>query len=376
MSAVYWVLLALACASVLSLALTLATYALRRRVTRAHGLFPPVTVLKPLCGDEPDLAANLRSFCRQYYPRFEIVCGVHDANDPAYATAQRVRDEDRACAMTVVANARGSGSNPKVSNLINIFAHAHHDYLVLADSDIAVGPDFLRAITAPLADPRVGLVTCGYRARPQPGIWSRLGALHIDGWFLPAVLLAQALGDRTYVGGASIALRRETLARIGGFAALRDVLADDYRLGELVREAGLRTVLSPYVVTTTVDEPSLRALFRHELRWLRTIRAVRPAGHVGLSLSYSLTWCALLAALPPHRVGLTLFALAYVLRAAVCLAVRGSHVRVGDLALLFPRDVLSMAIWVLSFGARAVHWRTQRLGVDANGSLQRRSERC
>jgi ceramide glucosyltransferase len=240
---------------------------------------PPVTVLKPLCGAEHAIYECLRSFCEQDYPRFQIVFGVSDSDDPAIAVVRRLQREFPGRDLKLAIDGRQHGSSPKVSNLINMMALARHDYLVIADSDVRVTRGYLAKVVAPLLDPRVGIVTCSYRGWPRAGLWSLLGCLFINEWFTPSVRVAAMAGSRSFAFGATIAIRRQVLASIGGFEAIANQLADDYRLGELTRRMGLRTVLSEVVVETCVDERNLDELLRHELRRLRTIRAVRPAGH-------------------------------------------------------------------------------------------------
>ena len=193
---------------------------------------PPVSILKPLYGAEPRSYENLRSFCLQDYPEFQIVCGVRDANDPVIATVRRLQREFPALDLELVIDPRLHGADYKVSNLINILDRCRHDRLVLADSDICVGRDYLAEVVAPLNDPSVGVVTCLYRGRPISALCSRLGALFIDDWFAPSVWVAHLFGSRAFAFGATIALRREVLAAVGGFEAIADQLADDYRLGD------------------------------------------------------------------------------------------------------------------------------------------------
>jgi ceramide glucosyltransferase len=195
----------------------------------------PVSVLKPLCGAEPGLYAHLRSFCEQDYPEFEIVYGVREADDPACAVVQRLIAEFPELPMKLVVDPQLYGSNRKVSNLINMLPYAHHEVLVMADSDAFVGQDYLGAVTAPLPDSGVGLVTCLYRGVPTPGIWSRLGAMYINEWYIPSVLLTWMFGYEGYASGQTLCLRRSVLSAIGGLQVLADQLAEDYRLGELVR---------------------------------------------------------------------------------------------------------------------------------------------
>src|SRR5215470_3106310 len=231
---------------------------------------PPVTVLKPLCGAEPRLYENLRSFCEQSYPEFQLVFGVQDAADPALGVVQRLQAEFPSLQIDVVVDAKQHGANRKVSNLLNMLERARHDVLAMADSDTFVAPDYLAAVTPPLLDHEVGLVTCAFWDTPTEEIWSRLGAMYVNEWYMPAVLLARLFGHRGYASGQTLCLRRATLRAIGGLEAIANHLAEDNRLGELVRELGQRIVLSHHLLRTTRREPSLACLADHELRWMRT----------------------------------------------------------------------------------------------------------
>ncbi|MBV9686950.1 MAG: glycosyltransferase, partial [Alphaproteobacteria bacterium] len=196
-------------------------------------------MLKPLHGDEPGLYENLRSFAEQDYPESQIVLGVNDPRDSALPAAQALARDLPAHDIVMVVNSRIRGSNQKVANLENMIEAARHDVLVLADSDMRVDRGYLSAVTAPLCDPRTGVVTCLYRGVSTGGRWSELGAMHINFGFLPGALVADSLGLGGGCFGATIALRRETLERIGGFVRLRDELADDHRIGDEVRALGL-----------------------------------------------------------------------------------------------------------------------------------------
>lgn len=290
-----------------------ALYRWRRRERPQAVATPAVTLLKPLHGLEPELYENLRSFCLQDYPSFQIVFGVQDAGDPAVAVVRRLQAEFPERDLRLVMNDRRIGANRKVSNLHNMLAEARHEILVLSDADVRVDPEYLRAVVGPLTDPTVGVVTCLYRGVPLQGLGSRLLAQQINEGFVPSVLVAQWLGPTVFCGGATLALRRQILDAIGGFPALADHLADDYWLAALVRARGLRTVLSPYVVDTMVQEESLASFYRHALRWSRTIRSVRPLGHAFSFLTYPLP-LALLGTLIGGGAGLIILGLALTLR--------------------------------------------------------------
>jgi len=233
-----------------------------RRTPRVHRptAVPATTILKPLCGAEPALYEQLRSFCEQNTADLQIVFGVRDAHDPALATVQQLRREFPHLDMQVAVDPAQHGTSSKVSNLLNMMPLVRHDYLVIADSDIRVTPDYIERVIPPLLEEGVGIVTCPYHAAPAPGLWSLLGSLFVNEWFMPSVRVAALAGSRAFAFGATIALRRHTLMRVGGFAAIADQLPDDYRLGELTRRLGLRTVLSEVEVETAVHEASFGGL--------------------------------------------------------------------------------------------------------------------
>ena len=246
--------------------------------------------LKPLCGIEPRLYENLVTFCEQAHPCFQLLFGVSSPVDPAIGVVRRLPAAYPQCDIELVIDSRVHGSNLKVSNLINMARRARHHVIVLADSDIAVEPDYLDTVTAPLADPDTGVVTCLYRAQSVGGFWPRVGALFINEWFAPSVRVAHAGGSRRFGFGATLALRRTTLGDIGGFETLKDCLADDYWLAEHARKLGLNTVLSATMVATDVIEPTFTALWLREMRWLRTIRSVNPLGFAFLFITFTSPW--------------------------------------------------------------------------------------
>lgn len=371
---IFWCGMALAAsAAAYSLAAAIAVRAkLRADFGVRPGEPPAVTILKPLCGEEHELYECLRSFCDQDYPRFQIVFGVADGADPAAETVSRLQREFPHLDLKLVVDRRQHGSSRKVSNLMNIMPLARHDFLVISDSDVRVPRDYLSRIVPPLLDPGVGVVTCPYRGAPRRGLWSLLGSMFINDWFIPSVRVAALCGSRAFAFGVTIALRRQVLADIGGFGAIANQLADDYRLGELTRSRGLRTVLSDVVVETCVDERSFAGLVRHELRWLRTIRAVRPLGYglsfITFSVPVALLGCAFTRAAWPAVVLLGVTALG---RIVLHLRVRGTVSSVArDFAVLPLREALSLGLWAWGFATRRVHWRDDRFRVTRDGSVQ------
>ncbi|HVS76374.1 MAG TPA: bacteriohopanetetrol glucosamine biosynthesis glycosyltransferase HpnI [Steroidobacteraceae bacterium] len=332
----------------------------------------PVTVLKPLCGAEPGLDHSLRSLCEQDYgAAVQIIFGVQRPDDPALAVLEVLKRDYPGLDLAVVVDATRHGASAKVSNLINMMRAARHDWLVLADSDVRVPPGYLAAVTAPLADPAVGIVTCPYRGVPRPGLWSLLGALFINDWFIPSVRVAALLGSRAFAFGATIALRRDALDAIGGFRAIADQLADDYRLGELTRRRGLRTVLSDVVVDTWVDERTLRQLVQHGLRWLRTIRIVRPGGYAFSAVTFSLPVAALGCAMAEGTpVTLSLLAATVAMRLLLHVSVQAPARSWSRIWAIPLSDALGFALWCGAFVTREVQWRQGRYRVSRDGSVQ------
>jgi ceramide glucosyltransferase len=339
---------------------------------------PPVTVLKPLCGLEPGLYGHLRSFCEQDYPQFEIVFGVRDQTDPACAVVDQLMAEFPELPLKIVINPQLHGNNLKVSNLINMLPHATHDFLAISDSDAFVARDYLTMVTAPLSNDVIGLVTCIYRGVPTQKIWSRLGAMYINEWYLPSVVLAWLFGHQGYVSGQTVCLRRDTLTAIGDLGVLVDQLADDYRLGELVRGLGLRIVLSQYVIAGQHHELSFDSVIRHELRWMRTLRVLRPASFRGLFVTFSLPLAAVGIVLTAGEAGSTT---AWVLFMATLFArlvlhfvyrFRGDLPLLADIWLLPARDLLTCWVWCRSFFTSSVTWRGNEFDVDRDGLMHQR----
>jgi len=335
------------------------------------GSAAPVTILKPLHGAEPGLYDHLASFCVQDYPApRQIVFGVQDPTDPAISVVRQLIADFPGLDLELVINSRRHGTNRKVSNLINMALQARHGVLVLSDSDIVVEPDYLTNITNALDEPGVGIVTCLYRGMATSGLYARLAAAGIDHHFLPGVLVGNALDRARGCFGSTIAIRKETLALIGGFESLLEQLADDYAMGEMVRRAGFTVAIAPIMVAHACTERSARDLLRHELRWARTIRFVDAAGFVGSAVTHALPFAvlgALLGGFTPASL-MVLVALACRLLLQIRLerafGLDDSPLWMGPL-----RDMLSFAIFVASFFGREVDWRGHRYEVRADSTL-------
>ena len=378
-----WILIVLCCMStcyITLVALVRHGYPARCVDNAAAYVKPrPVSVLKPLCGFEPRLYANLETFCEQTHPCFQLIFGVSSKTDPAVAIVERLSAAYPKVDITLVVDPALYGSNHKVSNLINLELHARHDVIVIADSDIAVQPDYLVKVTAPLLEPDVGIVTCLYRARRVGNFWTRLGALFIDEWFAPSVYLAHATGSQRFGFGATLAIRRETLDAIGGFFSIRDCVADDFSLAQAVRRVGLRTYLSEVVVSTDVTERDFVSLWQRETRWLRTIRSVHPLGFAFLLTSFASPWllASFLLGLGYDWSGgaianstadmLVDLSTSFGVSARILLhwrRARDWRTFLRDLPLIPLRDVLFWAEWIVAaFGSHVV-WRGSRIRID------------
>jgi ceramide glucosyltransferase len=349
----------------------------KRTCARQPG-WSSVSVLKPLCGIEPRLYENLVTFCEQAHPCFQLLFGVSSPVDPAIAVVRRLQAAYSHRDIELVVDSRVHGSNLKVSNLINMLERARHAIVVLADSDIAVKPDYLDTVTAPLADPDIGVVTCLYRAQSVGGFWPRVGALFINEWFAPSVRVAHAGGSRRFGFGATLALRRSTLEGIGGFEALKDCLADDYWLAEHARTLGFNTVLSPVMVDTDVIEPTFSTLWLREMRWLRTIRSVNPSGFAFLFITFTSPWLLIGSALllgmsngdgaTAHPFMLLTLSTSTVTGVSARILLHARSARYSssfwrDLPLVPLRDTLLALQWLsAAFGSHVV-WRGARMPV-------------
>jgi ceramide glucosyltransferase len=333
---------------------------------RPTQFLPPVSILKPLKGVDPDIYESFRSHCLQDYPEYEIVFGVSDPHDRAIESVKRLQREFPARRILCVVCPKILGANVKVSNLTQMLGAANYEHLIVNDSDIRVEHDYLRRVIAPLADEAVGMVTCLYRGVAATTLGSRLESLGISTDFCAGVLVARQLEKGIRFGlGSTLAFRRADLKRIGGFESFVDFLADDYELGRRIAGLGLRVALSDVVVETYLPAYDLHGFLAHQLRWARGVRDARATGHIGLISTYGLMW-ALLAVITA-RGGLwswTALAVTVLLRFAVALLVGKSvlHDRqlLKNLWLLPVRDLFAVAVWTASFAGHTVTWRGDR----------------
>ncbi len=351
----------------------------RRRALPQYA--PGVTILKSLKGLDPGMLDAFRSHCMQTYAgEFELLFGVSSLDDPAVAAVQQLQREFPERAIRIVECPVRLGTNGKVSTLAQLVPHAQYDCLLVNDSDIMVSPRYLERVMArfaPVAQGQpVGLVTALYRGKAHGTLASRMEALGIATDFQAGVLLSKMIEGGLHYGlGSTLAVRREALDRIGGFAALVDHLADDYELGARVAAAGYSVALSGEVVETAVPAYDWRGFADHQLRWLRTVRDARPGGYAGLVFTHGLGWALLnVVASGVSPVSLWLLGLSFFLRLTVAMTVGaealGDRQVLPNLWLLPVRDVVAMGLWVAGFAGNTIVWRGERFVVE-KGRLRR-----
>jgi ceramide glucosyltransferase len=344
--------------------------------TSVRGPLPPVSILKPLKGTDPDIYESFRSHCLQDYPEYEIIFGVSDPADPAISSVEQLKREFPERSIQLVVCPTILGANVKVSNLDHMVRQARFDCLIVNDSDIRVERDYLQRIIEPLMDDHNGMVTCLYRGVAAPTLGSRLEALGISTDFCPGVLVARSLEGGIRFGlGSTLAFRRRDLDRAGGFQAIVDYLADDYELGRRIAGLGLNVVLSDVIVETHLPAYGLAGFLTHQMRWARGVRDARLGGYIGLASTFGLMW-GLLNVIFTHGAPWLWGVLGVValLRVTVALTV-GKGVLcdnqvLGQLWLLPLRDLIAVGVWIASFAGHTVTWRGDRFTLK-KGRLTR-----
>ena len=373
--------LLLACATVYYLGVCYSAWRFRRG--RNHDspedsnpiALPALSVLKPVSGSAPALYENIRAHALQDYPEYELLFGVIDRGAPAAESVRRLALEFPRLRIKLVECGSSSEGNPKVFALEKLAAHASYDLLLVNDSDIRVESGYFRRIVRDLSKHGVGLVSCLYRARPGGTFASLIEALWISVEYQGQVLLGRSLQGMRFALGATMLLRRRDLARIGGFQRLRPFLADDYVLGNLIVSSGLDVALSGYAVETLLPADSWKAVWRHLLRWSRTIRVSRPLGHAGLIVTHGTVWSLSTLAGGGQSVVLATLALCCLtLRFAAawlvadCVDLREAK---RNLYLLPLADLLAFVVWLSSFFGNRVDWRGEQFRLDRQGRIAR-----
>jgi ceramide glucosyltransferase len=361
-----------------------AIYAARAFFNQPHRLNqdfqPPVSILKPICGLDSDAYESLTSFCQQDYPKYQIIFAVLESEDPSIEVVQKIihyfPDLD---IQLVVGDAsadlsqRTMGTNLKVSNLANAATVAKHDILLIADSDIRVGRDYLRRVIQPLQDSDVGVVTCPYRSLAQ-GLVAILEAIGTATEFHAGVLVSNQLEGIKFALGSTIVIRKEVLEAIGGFPVIADYLADDFQLGYLPAQAGYKVVLSEYVVEHVLATSTLADSIKRQIRWARCIRVSRPWGYLGLIFTHGTTASLLfLIATGGSILGWAVLGVTWMTRLAMAWVV-GVKILKDSLAKKFfwlvpLRDLISFTFWCYSFFGNTIEWRGRRLRLTKGGKL-------
>ncbi len=328
----------------------------------------PVSIFKPLYGSDTLTELALESFFLLDYPVYQLIFGVQNDTDPVLKVLANLRTKYPSCDVAVMVNDTLHGQNRKVSNLINMKPLAKHEIIVLSDADVHVPPYYLNAVVAALEEPGTGLVTTLYTGLPEDGrLANILGAAQLNYNFLPGALLARRLGRQDCMG-VTMALREATLNQIGGLEALSNYLADDQVLGRLVLATGQKIVLAPVIPATSVTEQNLNALFRHELRWARTIRALVPGAYMGTIFQMPLFWASLAVACSALGIwSLLVFAGALGVRAYTARridAALGITLR-QNIWVFLLRDFFSTLIYIASFMGNRVEWHGQPMIADS-----------
>ena len=335
---------------------------------------PPISLLKPLHGAEPELEECLQSFFVQDYPAYEILFAVRTDADPAVTVVNRLRRRYPHVPATLLCTGEPPYANAKVYSMEMMAAAARYDVLSITDSDTAVAPDFLRALAQVFADPQVGAATNLYRGVSQGDLWARLEALGMSTEFMAGVIVAERLEGMKFTLGPAMAIRRACLDAIGGFAAMRDYLADDFVLGHWADAAGWCVALSEHVVSHHVSTNGFLPTFKHRLRWNRSTRFSRPSGYMGQGFTYGLAWALLFFSLFPTWLMGGLFGVALSLRLLLALVLGGQVLADQTvwrrLALLPIQDLLSFASWLGGFMSREIVWRNERYRLLEDGRFQ------
>ena len=348
-----------------------------RRRQRALGLgfAPPVTILIPVRGADVEAYQNFASFCRQDYPEFQLVFGCRDEHDSAVPIIRKLQTDFPNHSIDLVISANEIGANAKVSNLNNMLAQAAHEHLIVVDSDIRVTPDYLRRVIAPMQQARVGMVTCLYRGANATTFAALVENIGIAATFGPEVMSSRALEGIKFALGSTVVTRRAILDEIGGFPAVADYLADDFRLGNLTAAAGYEVVLSDYVVDHIAAPDTIKTMLQHQLRWARAVRISRPKGYAGLILTHGVaTSLLLLWALGVSAFGWAMVALTLLLRfvAAIFAGVvlMQDRVLLKYLWLVPIRDLMGFGVWIVSFFGKEIRWRGNRFIVQRSGKIE------
>ena len=337
----------------------------RRTAPRSAGkqpFTPPVSNLKPIRGLDPDAYENFATFCRQDYPDYELIFCVGDEDDPAVPILQKLARDFPERRIRILIGSGGTGTNDKVVKLARLVREAQHDVVVISDSDVRVQPDYLRTVVAPLADPKVGAVTCFYVSIEDKTVTDSLQTVGMFSDFYPGILVARQLDGVKFALGPTIVTTRARLAGFGGYEAIDNRPADDLLVGRLIAEQGYEVELLPYTILTVADYASMRDLLLKRLRWIVVMRHLRPWGHLGLLLTQGLPWSlAAIAIHPSGGVALGYLGTYFVMRCAMTWTVGIWGLKQGvlwkKLGLIPVWDAMAFGIWLTSFSRNSIRWR-------------------
>jgi ceramide glucosyltransferase len=323
---------------------------------------PPISNVKPIRGLDPDAYENFASFCRQDYPEYELLFCVGDEDDPVVPILHKLVDDFPERRIRILFGTGEKGSNDKVVKLARLVREAQHEAIVISDSDVRVRPDYLRTVVAPLANPKVGAVTCFYVPLGEKTLTESLQAIGMFSDFYPGILVARLLDGVKFALGPTIATTRARLGGFGGYEVLQHRPADDLLVGRLIAEQGYEVWLSAYTVSTVADYQSLRELLHKRLRWVVVMRHMRPWGHLGLLFTQGLPWSLVAIAIHPSAaVAISYLGSYLVLRFAMtCLVgIWGlkHHALWKKLGLIPAWDTVAFLIWLVSFGRNSIRWR-------------------
>jgi ceramide glucosyltransferase len=338
---------------------------------------PAVTIFKPVHGMEARLEENLESFFRQDYPDCEIILGARSADDPAIVLAETLRQRYPQVKSRVVISGPPLWPNAKVYTLDKMIALSRNDYFVVSDSDVRVGPDFLRNLIPPLFEGKLGLVSCLYRGDPAGDFWSTLEAIGMSVEMPSGVVVAEMLEGIRFALGPAVAFRRDTLDAIGGIASTADYYSDDYVLGNKIWAAGYKVSFSHYVIYHVLTQRPLLRTLGDQLRWMKSTRHSRPWGHIGSGLTFAMPFGILglisAAALGHLNAGIALFAAAFLNRVIQAVAVGWGLLkdpRALRLCWLYPlRDLQGFLVWAASFASHNFFWRGETYRFTEDGRI-------
>ncbi len=336
----------------------------RTRPAPPSGFEPSISNLKPVRGLDPDAYENYASFCRQDYPNYEILFCVGDDTDPVLPVLQRLIRDFPATNIRIVIGSGRVATNDKVAKLARLTEEAAYEHLVISDSDVRVQPDYLRRLIAPMADPKVGAVTCFYVPTEETSWVQRLQDVGMLSDFYPGILVAKQLDGVKFALGPTIVTTRSRLRAFGGYEAIENRPADDLLVGRLIAEQGCEVVLLPYAISTVPDYQSLKELFYKRLRWITVMRHMRPWGHMGLIFTLGLPWALLAVALVPTAEIAAIYLGGYLaVRAALTVLVGSYGLKQPGvwkkLALVPLWDAMATLIWLASFARKTIRWRGQ-----------------